>query len=342
VNIQENVSLAKHSTMRLGGEARYFAEVTDKNQLQDLVAWAKEKNLRIIMIGEGSNIVWRDEIFDGLLLHSQIKGKEILLQDDDSATVKLAAGENWDATVAWSVDQSLSGIEFLSLIPGLVGAAPVQNIGAYGSDIAKTLVEVEVFDTQSNQITTIPASGCSFSYRSSRFKTTDHGRFLITSITLKLLKQNPQPPFYEALDKYFQTNPADTYTPQIIRQAVIAIRTSKLPDPAKVANNGSFFTNPVIENSKFDKLIANYPEIKGWPTNDGKVKVAAGWLVEQAGFKGVHDQETGMATWPAQALVLVNESAKSTADLLAFKQKIVNKVQELFDITLEQEPELLP
>jgi UDP-N-acetylmuramate dehydrogenase len=159
---------------------------------------------------------------------------------------------------------------------------------------------------------------------------------------LRLKKSNPSPPFYDALAKYFGEHNVTEYTPTTVREAVIAIRSSKLPDPALVANNGSFFTNPIIDQSKFDGLKQKYPEIKGWAAKDGRVKVAAGWLVEQAGFKGVHDEQTGMATWDKQALVLVNEHAKNTADLLAFRQKIIDKVNEMFGLILEQEPELLP
>lgn len=165
---------------------------------------------------------------------------------------------------------------------------------------------------------------------------------MITHIVLKLSKSAPKPPFYEALQKYFDEHQITEYSPANIRRAVIAIRTSKLPDPKIVANNGSFFTNPFVTETHFKELQTKYPDIKGWPTKDGRVKLAAGWLVETAGFKGVHDAETGMATWDKQALVLVNEHARSTADLLAFRQKIVFKVDELFGVPLQQEPELLP
>lgn len=342
VDISENVSLAGHSTMRLGGNARYLASVTSDEEIQKLVAWAKSKNLKFIMIGQGSNIVWRDEGFDGLVMVNKIPGKEILSQDDGLATIKLNAGENWDASVAWTVEQGFSGLEFLSLIPGTVGAAPVQNIGAYGGELSQTLKEVGVYDTKNDSFESILASGCDFSYRNSRFKSGDKGRYMITHIVLRLKKSPPGPPFYESLQKYLDDNNVHDYTPASIRQAVIDIRSSKLPDPAVVANNGSFFTNSFVSKAKFDDLRQTYPEIKGWPAGDDRVKLAAGWLVEQAGFRGVHDAQTGMATYDKQALVLVNEHAKTTADLLAFKQKIVDKVQAMFGVDLQQEPELLP
>jgi UDP-N-acetylmuramate dehydrogenase len=342
VNIQENVSLSTHSTMRLGGNAHYLADATSEKDIEQLVAWAKNKNVPFMMIGLGSNIVWRDEGYAGLIIVNKLKGRVVLDEDDTSVTVKINAGEVWDEAVAKTVENNWSGIEFLSLIPGTAGAAPVQNIGAYGAEIADTLLEVEVFDTQSQSFGSVKKEDCGFSYRSSHFKTSEKGRFLITAIILKLKKANPSPPFYDALAKYFEEHNVTEFTPKSVREAVIAIRSSKLPDPAKVANNGSFFTNPIIDQSMFDELKQMHPTIKGWPTSDGKVKIAAGWLVEQANFKGFHDDQTGMATWDKQALVLVNEHAKNTADLLNFKHKIINKVDEMFNIILEQEPELLP
>ncbi|MDB5161203.1 MAG: UDP-N-acetylpyruvoylglucosamine reductase [Candidatus Saccharibacteria bacterium] len=342
MNIREDVSLATHSTMRLGGKARYLAEAGSDTELQEIVNWAKERQLKFIIIGQGSNIVWRDEGFDGLVIVNNIPGKEIVAEDETSATVILGGGENWDEAVAWAVSKDLSGIEFLSLIPGTVGAAPVQNIGAYGAELADTLKEVGVYDTQNDCFESILNESCKFSYRSSRFKSSDKGRYMITHVVLRLNKSRPAPPFYDALQAYLDEHGVTDFTPANIREAVIAIRSSKLPDWRTVANNGSFFTNPIISQSRFDELKSQHPDIKGWPAGKGKVKIAAGWLVENAGFKGVHDEDTGMATWEKQALVLVNEHARSTADLLAFRQKIIFKVDELFGVVLEQEPELLP
>jgi UDP-N-acetylmuramate dehydrogenase len=342
VKIQENVSLSKYSTMRLGGPARYLSEVKKDIEIPELINWARSSQLPIIMIGRGSNIVWRDEGFNGLVIVNRIMGRQVLKEDNHSVLVKVGAGESWDKLVDWSVGKKLSGIEFMSLVPGTVGAAPVQNVGAYGGELSQTLLELEAFDTKINALTRLQNHDCAFSYRTSRFKTTDKGRFLISSITLSLRKTNPVPPFYEMLQKYLDDHEIDKYTPKTIRQAVIAIRQSKLPDPEKVANNGSFFTNPIIDQTRYATLQRTYPDIKAWSMPDGSVKVAAGWLVEKAGFKGARDEQTGMATWPYQALVLVNEHARSTADLLAFKQKIVTAVQTMFGITIEQEPELLP
>ncbi len=339
--LQENVSLAAYSTMRLGGAARYLTDIKNVLEIQEHYNWAHSQGLPVIMIGRGSNIIWRDEGFNGLVLVNKIMGREVLAEDNHAATVKIGAGENWDKAVEWTVDKKLSGIEFMSLIPGTAGAAPVQNVGAYGGELAYSLLELEAFDSKFNSLVKLQNHECNFSYRSSRFKTTDRGRFFITSITLNLRKTNPVPPFYESLQAYLDEHGIDKYTPRTIREAVVDIRRNKLPDPEKIANNGSFFTNPTVDSAAYERLKQAYPDIKGWPAG-ANFKIAAGWLVERAGFKGMRDPQTGMATWPTQALVLVNENARQTADLLAFKQKIVGAVQQMFGVTLEQEPELLP
>jgi UDP-N-acetylmuramate dehydrogenase len=342
MNIQQQVPLGQHSTMRLGGIAAYAGEVTSRPELTMALAWAEQQKLPVMMIGDGSNIVWRDEGFPGLLLLDKIMRFEIFNEDEENSYITIGSGENWDSAVKRCVEMGLTGIECLSLIPGTAGATPVQNVGAYGQEIANTLVSVEVYDTQTKQFQNMPGLDCAFGYRTSRFKTTDRGRFFITALTLHLLKQNPTPPFYGSLQQYLDEHGITTYTPQVIRDAVVAIRSAKLPNPTMVANNGSFFANPIVDEGVLAQIIADNENVPRWETADGRHKIPAAWLIEQVGYKDVHDQETGMATWPTQPLVLVNEHATSTAQLVAFKQKIVDAVKAKFDITLEQEPEILP
>jgi UDP-N-acetylmuramate dehydrogenase len=342
LQIARNVSLRAYSTMRLGGKAAYAAGVSNRQELSAAYNWAYEHNLPVLVVGSGSNIVWRQEGFDGLLVINKISGFELQDQPDGSTLAVIGAGENWDKVVARCVAAGLSGVEALSLVPGTAGATPVQNVGAYGQEIADTLVSLEAFDTITNEFVTISGEDCAFSYRDSRFKSGDRGRFCITSISLRLQRLMPQPPFYAALQKYLDEHQVTSYTPQTIRDAVIAIRSSKLPDPNQVANNGSFFANPIIDETAYQHLAAKHADMPHWPTADGRVKIPAAWLLEQAGFKDFHDAVTGMGTWPKQPLVLVNEHAKSSDDLLAFKNKIVDTVHDMFGITLQQEPELLP
>ncbi|HEV7455069.1 MAG TPA: UDP-N-acetylmuramate dehydrogenase [Candidatus Saccharimonadales bacterium] len=342
MNILQKIPLKSYSTMRLGGTAAYATDITGRQQITEAIAWADERNLPVMMIGAGSNIVWRDEGFPGLLLINKIKRFEEQQEDEENYYVTIGAGEIWDEVVARTAAKGMTGIEALSLIPGTAGATPVQNVGAYYQDVGQVLVSVEAYDRQEKQLVNIQKMDCGFAYRTSRFKITDRGRFFITAITLHLLHKNPQPPFYPSLQTYFDEHDIHDYSPQVVRDAIIAIRSAKLPDPAKVANNGSFFANPFIDEGSLAQLQAEYGSVPHWPTDDGRIKVPAAWLLERAGFKNFHDPETGMGTWPTQPLVLVNENAQSTNQLLAFKKKIVEAVRLKFGITLEQEPELLP
>jgi len=341
MNIQENVSLREYSTMRLGGNARFFVTIKTKDELVEALNFAESKSLACIMIGEGSNIVWSDAGFDGLVLLNRITGFTQKNLDEETALFTLASGENWDETVERTVKAGYSGIEQLSLIPGTVGGTPVQNVGAYGREIKDVLQSVEAYDINKRKFVQIANKDCGFGYRTSRFKTTDKGRFFITSITLKLKKINPEPPFYDSLQQYFALHNINEHTPAVVREAVVAVRTKKLPDPDVVANNGSFFANPIISSEQFAELEIKFPNIVHWPLKQQRVKISAAWLIESAGFANYHDAQTGMATWDKQPLVLINERARSTNDLLAFKQKIIDAVHSKFGITLVQEPELI-
>lgn len=348
--ILENVPLAQYSTMRLGGQAAFLSEVNSRDDVRSAVAWANERNLPIIMVGGGSNIFWRDEGFAGLVLVNKIMGFETISEDTENVYIAIGAGENWDQAVERALATGKSGLEYLSLIPGTAGGAPVQNIGAYGHELSECFVSLEAFDLSQQKFINIPAADCAFGYRTSKFKTgPDKGRFLITNITVHLTSPLPASgEYYHWLQEYLKANNIEHPRPQDIRQAVIAIRSEKLPDPAVIPNNGSFFANPIIDADKYSELLNNYPELASWPSQcfwelpDGNYKVAAGALLEYLGFKDYHDEATGMATWHKQALVLINEHASTTADLITFKQQLVAKVHEVFGIVLEQEPELLP
>lgn len=341
MNVLENVSLTAYSTMGLGGTAAYLVEVTSRMEVLEALSWAGTRKLPAVMIGGGSNIIWSDDGFPGLVLVDKIMGYQAFEEDETNVYLTLGSGEPWDSVVERSVAAGLTGIEALSLIPGTAGATPIQNVGGYGQEISQTLTTVEAFDTQAGDFVVIPGSDCGFSYRNSRFKGEDHGRFFITSLTLHLQKGNPSPPFYSSVQAFLEEQGITEYTPAVIREAVVAIRTRKLPDPANVHNTGSFFANPVVAETRLFDLQQRFENLPHWPAGEGKAKLSAAWLIEQSGFKDYHDPETGMATWPRQPLVLVNEKAKSTADLLKFKQKITDAVKAKFDITLEQEPELI-
>jgi UDP-N-acetylmuramate dehydrogenase len=343
MQILENVSLKDYSSMKLGGNARYLIEIDSRETLIGAFDWLKDRKLPYLVIGEGNNIVWKDEGFGGVVLVNKIPGISTKQINDKSLQITLGAGENWDSVVEKFTNEGYSGIENLSSIPGTCGAAPIQNIGAYGGEIAKVLDSVDAYDTTTNQFVSIPASECDLGYRASRFKYNDKNRFVIVSITITLNKNNPQKPYYDAVEKYLNDHNINIeITPMVFRKAVIEIRKLRLPDPKIIPNNGSFFANPIINKPAFDQLLVKFPEIVNWPSGDGKIKISAGWLIDQIGYKDKFDPETGIATWSQHSLTLVNKSAKSTADLLNFKQQIVSKVKDTFGIDLEQEPELLP
>jgi UDP-N-acetylmuramate dehydrogenase len=246
MNIYENVSLAPYSTMGLGGAAAALTAIETRMELLEALSWAQERKVPVLMIGGGSNIVWRDEGFSGLIIINKLQRYETFQEDDTNYYVTAGSGEIWDTVVERAAQAGLTGIEALSLIPGTTGATPVQNVGAYGQEISQTLTTVEAFDTQVADFVTIPASDCGFGYRTSRFKTTDRGRFYITAITLHLTKGNPQPPYYGSVQTYFDEHAVGEITPMVLRNAVVDIRSHKLPDPSRVHNNGSFFANPIL------------------------------------------------------------------------------------------------
>lgn len=346
--ILDNVPLSAYSTMKLGGNAAHLTDITDKNEVPTAVAWAEEHRLPVIMIGGGSNIIWRDEGFEGLVLVNKIEQFDVQKFDEETAFITIGGGEIWDSAVERIVELGYSGVELLSLIPGTAGGAPVQNIGAYGSQLSDTLMTIEAYDIHERKFVILKSEDCEFGYRTSRFKTTDRNRFLITSITLRVLKTPAAASTYHSLEQYLQSNNITDRNAKTLRVAVIAVRSSKLPDPTVVANCGSFFQNPIITKEHLEQILGQYPRLSSWHSTflwdlpDGRVKVAAGALLEHEGFKDFHDPQTGMATWKDQSLVLVNEHAEHAADLLAFKQKITDTVKQKFDIDLVQEPEILP
>jgi UDP-N-acetylmuramate dehydrogenase len=354
---QENVSLKDYSTMRVGGSARYLLEATDKAQIPAAVDWAKNRGLPMVTLGEGSNVVFRDEGYPGLVLVSRFKGIGVLEEDEDYVTVRAAAGEKWDDVVAFSVEKNLSGIEALTAVPGTVGGAPVQNIGCYGQELSDTLTELEAYDVESKKFVVLGAPACEFRYRDSIFKSThpgsQKGRFVITSITLKLSKRPTlKKPLYETLQRFMDQKSIDDTSPKTIRKALLEWRGIYLPDPSVIPSNGSFFRNPIISKHLFDELKRTYPEIKGWPLDDSKphhrdyennsgpmVKVAAAWLVKTAA-EG-RDFDSKLRLHDKQKIVITNPSGASYAELEDFVQKITGLVEQKFGITLQPEPELI-
>lgn len=336
MNIQTNIPLKNFTTMRLGGPARFFADAHTPEDVRNLVLGAKKQDIPFFIIGGGSNLIARDEGYSGLVLRMRIPGFTILEDTASTTTLKIGAGEIWDSVVERSVAMSLSGIETMSAIPGTAGAAPVQNVGAYGQEIAETLVSLEAYDTQNDTFVVLKNEDCDFSYRHSIFRGSEQGRYIITSITLTLYKTLPSPPFYDTLQAYLDAHHIQFFTHQSIRDAVIAIRSEKLPDPTKIANSGSFFKNSIVDAWQADGIKTKYPDVRLFEMADGRVKVPIGWLIEKAGLKGMALH--GMKVYEKNALVLVNEAASGYKDLAEARNEIITKIQSEFQITIEQEP----
>ena len=338
MQIKTNVPLKDYSTMRLGGIAEALTTITTKEELKKALDWAEEHHKPTLMLGGGSNIIFSNG-YKGLVIINAMHGLETLSEDDESVVMRIGAGEIWDDIVAQTVAKGLSGIEKLSAIPGTAGATPVQNVGAYGAEIADVLIELEAYETKTKTFVTLNNEDCRFTYRNSIFKSPIDRHYIITSITIRLSKRPPEPPFYEALQAYLDQHHVTEYSPAALRGAVVAIRAQKLPDPHIVANTGSFFKNPIVPQGKLTQLQQNYPDMPFYEMKDGNIKLLAGWLIDQAGLKGYRSH--GMKIYEKNALVFINESAKDYNDLAAFRQEIIDKVEGAFGVTLEQEPELI-
>lgn len=335
--IEQAVSLKPYNTFSLDVTARFFVAVQSLEQLQAALAWADERKLAVLLLGGGSNLVLTADL-DALVIHLQLLGIEVLSENDQGALIEVQAGENWHAFVLWSLAQGFSGLENLSLIPGYVGAAPVQNIGAYGVELKDHLDSVLVWDRQTKQVQRLSNAQCQFAYRDSLFKR-ETGRRVILSVRFKLPKQAVLQLDYGHLRSYLAEQQIAQPTALDVSRAVCAIRAEKLPDPKELANAGSFFKNPVVSAEHAAELQANYPSLVSFAQTDGQVKLAAGWLIDQAGWKGVRQGDA--AVHAKQALVLVNYGNASGAQILQLAAQIQADIAQRFAVDLEIEPNVI-
>jgi UDP-N-acetylmuramate dehydrogenase len=336
----QQADLIDLNTLGIPSTADWLHTITDSSQLAETATFAANHSLPLLVLGGGSNIVLGEAELHCVVLHIAIPGREVIAQTDRYTEVRVGAGENWDELVAWSVKQGLRGIESLSLIPGTVGAAPIQNIGAYGQELSQSLVAVDAYDLTTNSVVTLSNAACEFSYRDSIFKHAGKGRYVVTSVTLRLVPAElAPPPTYASLQAELERRHITAPTVADIRAAVIAIRSSKLPDPAVTPTAGSFFHNPIVPASELDRLLAAHPDLPHWPATDGQVKLSGGWLIEQCGLKGTSRDGVGLSD--KSALVLVNPGHLPAAKVLAFRDSIVATVRDTFGVTLQMEPELI-
>ncbi len=317
--MKRHLDLSAVSTLRLGGTASLWQELNNTEEVMGLVARGEELNLPIFILGEGSNTIFSNGEHRLLVGLMKIKGIEITEQEE-WVIIKVGAGENWDELVELTVNNNWAGLEVLSAIPGTVGAAPIQNIGAYGAEVKDTILAVEAYDISAHQFITLSNTDCKFSYRDSIFKQ-NPSKFIVTEVTFKLKKLIGSP-----------TLPA-------IREEIIKTRWGKLPKPEELPNNGSFFKNPFISPEQFAILVKSYPTIPHFPAENNQIKIPAGWLVDQAGFKGLRRGAIG--TYDKNALVIVNHGGASYDELEKFIKEIQTTVFTKFGIKLEPEVNII-
>lgn len=335
---QEYVKLAPYTSFKLGGQARYFCALSNPREVSAVFDLADKLNISPFFLGGGSNTIFADGVIDKLVVKNNLHGVSF---DQSGKTVlaTVAAGENWDEFVAQTVVHGFTGVEALSGIPGTVGAGPVQNIGAYGAELADVLVSVIAWDSQIEEWREFDREECDFSYRNSRFKR-EPGRFFITEVKLQLSIDSPRvAPEYASLKAYLEKNRISDPNLTQIREAVIAVRATRLPDVERQPNAGSFFTNPIIGKDQADELQHEFPDVVRFDLEDSQTKIPAGWLIERAGLKA--RQFGNFRTSADNALVLIHDGEGTTAELLEVEERIKRKVRDMFGITLEREPNLM-
>lgn len=336
MKILENVPISELTTMRLGGKARYVFEVNELADIPEAYKFAAERKLPTWIMGGGANSIGRDEGFPGVIILNKLRGIEVLSQTADEVVIRAMGGEIWDDLVAFACERGFSGIEAMSKIPGTVGAAPVQNIGAYGQDVAHVIESVEAYDTKTGELVVIGKEDMKMDYRSTIFNDgPDAGRYFIVAMTLILENEATlKPPFYTSLQNYVEENNITDFSPASIRVAVSAIRAAKLPDPLVEASAGSFFKN--IYLSEAEAKDASARGIKVWDKPGGQKMINSGFLIEDAGLKG--QKFHGFRISDKAALILINDNAKSYNDLDAARAEIREKILEKYGFLLEQEP----
>ncbi|TMI89878.1 MAG: UDP-N-acetylmuramate dehydrogenase [Bacteroidetes bacterium] len=336
MQIHENFSLLPFNTFRIDVKARYFSTFSNIDELSELIG--QKSRLTTLILGGGSNILFTKD-YAGVVLKNEIKGIELQHEDADHVYVKVGAGENWHHFVLHCINHNWAGVENLSLIPGNVGASPIQNIGAYGVELDDVFWSLEAFHLSERKIHTFTATDCEFGYRDSVFKNQFKNEFAILSVTFQLKKKPIYHISYGAITEELEKMGVKDLSIKAVSQAVINIRSSKLPDPQKIANAGSFFKNPEVTVSKYEELKSAFPNIVAYPLAKGNVKLAAGWMIEQAGWKGYRKGDAGCHA--KQALVLVNYGNATGKEIYDLSEEILQSVKNKFGVALEREVNII-
>ncbi len=340
MDILENVSLKKYNTFSINAIASYFSRFTTVDEAKELLAFNKTRNEQreTLILGGGSNILFTKN-FNGLVLKNEIGGIEKVKEDDEHVYVKAGAGVNWHSLVLHCIENNWAGVENLSLIPGNVGASPMQNIGAYGVEIKDVFYQLEALHIEDGNVVEFNLNDCAFGYRESVFKRKYKNQFIINSVTCRLNKKPSFNTSYGAIEQELEKMGVKELSIRVISDAVINIRSSKLPNTAEIGNAGSFFKNPEIEKMLFEKLQSEHQNIVGYALENGKVKLAAGWLIEQCGWKGYRNGDAGCHS--KQALVLVNYGDAGGDEIFYLSTEIIKSVKEKFGVTLEREVNII-
>ncbi|MFG0632655.1 UDP-N-acetylmuramate dehydrogenase [Pseudomonas sp. xss_2] len=333
---QERVSLKPFNTFGIDVKARYFTQARNDDDVRAALADAAQRHVAVLVIGGGSNLLLTHDI-DALVLHMASRGRRVLSEQGDRVVVEAEAGEPWHAFVQWSLEQGLSGLENLSLIPGTVGAAPMQNVGAYGVEIKDVFAGLTALDRQTGELRDFGLEECAFGYRDSLFKR-EPGRWLILRVRFALDRTLRAHLDYGPVRQRLSEQGIEQPTAQAISDAICSIRREKLPDPLELGNAGSFFKNPVVSAALTAQIRARYPSVVAYPQANGQVKLAAGWLIEQAGWKGHREGDAGVHR--LQSLVLVNYGHATGVQLHELARKIQADILERFGVELEMEPNL--
>jgi UDP-N-acetylmuramate dehydrogenase len=333
MKIQENFSLKNYNTFGINKNARYFCEVESENEILACIDYSQKIGLPIFILGGGSNILLLNDL-DYLVIKINIKGIEVIEESDEYVTLKVGAGENWHEFVSYCIDQNYSGIENLALIPGTVGASPMQNIGAYGIELQSVFHELTAINRQTKSTKKFNWEDCKFGYRESVFKNELKNQFIISHVSFKLGKVPNYNIEYGAIKTILEESGVKELSLRAVSDAVIQIRRSKLPDPKVIGNAGSFFKNPTIDASHFEKLKLIFPDIPGYKVEEN-VKIPAAWLIEKAGWKGYREGNTGVHV--TQPLVLVNFGESNGQEILQLSHKIQSSIKDKFGISLNPE-----
>ncbi|MFN0176641.1 MAG: UDP-N-acetylmuramate dehydrogenase [Saprospiraceae bacterium] len=337
MKILQNVPLLPYNTFGLDVKARHFAECSSVDDLREALRTGIQP---VFLLGGGSNVLITQDV-QGLVLKNNLRGINVIREFKNKVWVEVGGGEVWHEFVLWAVAQGYGGVENLSLIPGTVGAAPIQNIGAYGVELKDVFVRLEALELASGKLKTFNHSACGFGYRDSVFKREEKGKWCITSVVFSLRKSpHKLNTSYGDISKTLETNGISTPSIADISRSVVQIRTSKLPDPAKIGNCGSFFKNPETDRSVLERILATHPQAPHFPLPDGRVKIPAGWLIEQCGWKGKRVGNTGC--YERQALVLVNYGGATGAEVKNLANAIIESVEKAFGVRLEAEVNIWP